>query len=528
MYNFVVVSKKTIRMKTLSQQEIDILERQGCRANDWNSVSFDENTDLNAFRDVRFSGRICIGAGVRIENSRLEQTGQSSFGVGTRVSVLNEAGGMEVALHGRLSAQEAWIEAMYSRRKGLVEILHGAVDRMAESFRGEPMRVGAGTEIVDCGLLRDVNTGEYARMEGAALVEDCTICSSQAAPVVVGRSVQMRHCIVQRGASVESGALLERVYVGESCVLGHGYSASDSVFFANSQGENGEACAVFGGPYTVTHHKATLLIGGMFSFFNAGSATNQSNHMYKSGPVHWGILERGAKTASGSHILWPARIGSFSMVMGKLDSHPDLSSLPFSYVINKNGETRVSPGANLATLGTRRDVEKWPKRDKRPDDGERIDLIHFAWLNPITAEEMRKGVELLERFHSVNPKSDTIYEGCILSAHAVKRGIHLYRLGLSLYETMWPGAVQEGDGQRSWVDMAGMLVPADELERVLSDVETTGDAYKLYPALQSLYAKYYVAPTSVGTEGEAQQEWSRLVEIDSEKEAAMTAFHDRK
>ena len=69
------------------------------------------------------------------------------------------------------------------------------------------------------------------------------------------------------------------------------YSAEHSVFFANSQGFNGEACSIFAGPYTVTHHKSTLLIAGMFSFMNAGSGSNQSNHMYNTSKSYWVQVE---------------------------------------------------------------------------------------------------------------------------------------------------------------------------------------------------------------------------------------------
>ena len=499
------------------------MERQGCRAKDWSTISFEEGTDLTAFWDVRFSGHIEILRDVRIENSRVEQTGKSGYGVGTRVSVLNEAGGMDIILHDKLSAQEAWIEAIYCGREKLINTLHGAALKEAEALKGQAMTIARGASIVDCGLVRDVRIGEGACIEGAAVVEDATICSTADCPAKVGRGVHASHFIMQRGARIESSAMVERVYVGEASVLGHGYSASDSVFFANCQGENGEACAVFAGPYTVTHHKSTLLIGGMFSFFNAGSGTNQSNHMYKSGPVHWGILERGSKTASGSHILWPARIGAFSMVMGKLDSHPDLTALPFSYIISKDGTTRVSPGANLGTLGTKRDVEKWPKRDKRPNDDKRLDLIHFDWLNPVTAAEMRRALALLETFHQVNPKSDTIYEGCVLSAHAVKRGIHLYRLGLSLCEAIWPTA--EGE---EWVDMAGLLAPKAEVERTLADIEEKGQAEMLRPALERLYAAH-ATPSLTALQGnEAMEELERLIDIDREKETVMLSFHNNK
>ena len=36
--------------------------------------------------------------------------------------------------------------------------------------------------------------------------------------------------------------------------------------------------------------------------------------MYKLGPIHQGAMERGAKTTSDSYILWPARVGAFSLV----------------------------------------------------------------------------------------------------------------------------------------------------------------------------------------------------------------------
>ena len=102
----------------------------------------------------------------------------------------------------------------------------------------------------------------------------------------------------------------------------------------------------------MTHHKSTLLIAGMFSFMNAGSGSNQSNHMYKLGPIHQGTMERGAKTTSDSYILWPARVGAFSLVMGRHVNHADTSNLPFSYLIEQRNTTYLVPGVNLRSVGT--------------------------------------------------------------------------------------------------------------------------------------------------------------------------------
>ena len=80
--------------------------------------------------------------------------------------------------------------------------------------------------------------------------------------------------------------------------------------------------------------------------------------MYKLGPVHQGIIERGSKTGSDSYILWPGKIGAFTMVLGRHYGNPDTSEHPFSYLIDDNGKSVLMPAQNLFSVGTTRDVEK--------------------------------------------------------------------------------------------------------------------------------------------------------------------------
>ena len=102
----------------------------------------------------------------------------------------------------------------------------------------------------------------------------------------------------------------------------------------------------------------------MFSFMNAGSGSNQSNHMYRLGPNHQGVLERGSKTTSDSYILWPAKIGAFTLVKGRHSSNPDTSKLPFSYLIEKENIPLIMPAANIKSFGTTKDSEKSWKGEK--------------------------------------------------------------------------------------------------------------------------------------------------------------------
>ena len=162
-------------------------------------------------------------------------------------------------------------------------------------------------------------------------------------------------------------------------------------------------CSAFAGPYTVTHHKSTLLIGGLFSFYNAGSGTNQSNHRYKLGPTHEGKLERGCKTGSFAYMMWPCRVGPFSVVLGKHTRSFDTADLPFSHLeADSSGRCELIPGHYIATVGTLRDGAKWPKRDRRSGP-ELRDVLCFDVFNPLTVGRMVAGAALWPDFR--NPQN---------------------------------------------------------------------------------------------------------------------------
>ncbi len=236
----------------------------------------------------------------------------------------------------------------------------------------------------------------------------------------------MEHFIVCSGSIVTESTLIDKCFIGQGCVLGKHYSAENSLFFANCAGYHGEACSIFAGPYTVTHHKSTLLIAGIFSFMNAGSGSNQSNHMYKLGPIHQGIMERGSKTTSDSYLLWPARIGPFTLVMGRHYKNMDTSSLPFSYLIESNDESILVPGINLRSVGTIRDAQKWPKRDRRKDPV-KIDQVNFNLLSPYTIRKMFEGRDLLRKIKSVagEVSGSYTYNNMMIKGPSLERGIEL-------------------------------------------------------------------------------------------------------
>ena len=433
-----------------------------------------------------------IGNHVFIENVDIILVdGKSRFGNGVEVAVLNETGGREVMIHDRLSAHQAYIMALYRHRPVLIERMRTIIEKYADENASEMGTIGDYVTIVDSGYIKNVKIGDYCKIEGAGRLKNGSLNSNEEAPVHVGYGVICDDFIISSGSHVEDGTMLTRCFIGQACHLGHNYSASDSLFFSNCQEENGEACAIFAGPFTVTHHKSTLLIAGMFSFMNAGSGSNQSNHMYKLGPIHQGAMERGAKTTSDSYILWPAKVGAFSLVMGRHVNHSDTSNLPFSYLIEQQNNTYLIPGVNLKSVGTIRDAQKWPRRDKRKDPF-KLDQINYNLLSPYTIQKMMKGCKILKDLRKVSGETSEMYsyQSTKIKNSSLNNGIGYYEtaihkfLGNSIIKRLEETKFQSNEeirarlvpdteiGLGEWVDISGLIAPKSEVEKLMTDIES--------------------------------------------------------
>ena len=546
--------------RKLTSEEMNLLKAQMCTATDWDAIEVAEDFSPEYVLHTRFSGNIRIGSfnkefelagGIRkhsglyhttlhnvtvgddccienvknyianyeighdtfIENVDIILTDcVSTFGNGVEVAVLNETGGREVMIFDRLTAQTAYVMALYRHRPEMISGLREIIGRYVDSVSSSVGKIGSNVTIVDSGYIKNVKIGDSCKIEGASRLKNGSINSNDHAPVQIGVGVVGDDFIISSGSSVKDGVTFSRCFIGQACKLGHNYSASDSLFFSNCQGENGEACAIFAGPYTVTHHKSTLLIAGMFSFMNAGSGSNQSNHMYKLGPIHQGIMERGAKTASDSYILWPAKVGAFSLVMGRHVSHQDTSNLPFSYLIEQQNTSFIMPGANLKSVGTIRDARKWPGRDARQDP-DKLDQINFNLLSPYTIHKMLNGVQILkelQRVSGMNSDAYTYQSGKIKKS-SLKNGLKYYGMAIDkflgnslitrimnskfstieeLRREFVPKSVY---GEGDWVDLSGLIAPKEAVTALLDDIQSgvLEDIHSVNERFAQMHELYY-------------------------------------
>ncbi|MDR0907478.1 MAG: DUF4954 family protein [Rikenellaceae bacterium] len=525
--------------RKINNAEIELLRASGCEATDWEQVFVPADFAPEHVSHTRFSGRVelgsftkefalaggvsrhsgihratihncsigddvlidgvhgyianyVIGSGCRIENvGQIVCEGRSAFGNNVQVAVLNETSGREVPLYDRLSASLAHVIAMYRHRPVLIERLRAMISGYAESVASEMGEIGERATILNTNTIRNVRIGAGATIENCTRLQNGSINSNSKAPVRVGDGVIAEDFIISSGAVVSDGAVLVRCFVGQACHVSLGFTAHDSLLFSNCVFENGEACAVFAGPFTVSVHKSSLLIAGMFSFMNAGSGTNQSNHLYKLGAIHSGVLERGTKTASNSYIVWPARVGAFSLVMGSHRHHSDTSAMPFSYLVESGGESYLVPGVNLRSVGTKRDAQKWPKRDKRRDP-DRLDAINYNLLTPYSVYKMTKALGILRELKPISDSTPAVYhyQNTIIKGSSLRNALRLYDMAIrgfmvgslvkrlsgvdfgSIDEVRQRLQPTEKRGRGEWSDLSGLLLPQKELDRLIDAIES--------------------------------------------------------
>jgi len=214
-----------------------------------------------------------------------------------------------------------------------------------------------------------------------------------------------------------------------------------------------------------------LLIAGIFSFFNAGSGTNQSNHLFKSGAVHQAVHQRGTKFGSSAYVMSPAIEGPYTVVLGRHTRHHDTQDMPYSYLIEDDGNTILMPALALKSYGTVRDIEKWKMRDKRTL---KRDNICFDEFNPFITGKMLRGVDTLTRLRENDPEAKSYsYNRTTIRASMLSRAIKMYNsaIAASLGAMLSAGdhRAAKTDGSE-WIDLAGQYLPLGEVEAIMRGI----------------------------------------------------------
>lgn len=504
-------------MRQLTQKEIAAMVVYGCSAENWKNIEVNENFSPDFVSNVHFSGKNSIGkfekifqlsggvakhsgifnchlhnvdvgndvyingihnfiANYNIDNEAFIENcdaifveGKSAFGNGIRLAVVNESGGRAIPIFETLSAHLAYLLAFYRNRTRFIAQTEQLIADFTKEQSSDKGKIGKNAKIVNCGKIINVKIKQNVDLQSIAKLENGTVGEN----CFVGQNVQASDFIFCADAKIGGAANLERCFVGEATQIDKGFSATDSAFFANCQMFNGEAVSVFAAPFTVSHHKSTLLIAGYFAFLNAGSAANQSNHLYKLGAVHQGVIERGTKLGSNSYIVYPAHIGAFTSVLGAHKTHPDIADFPFSYLVENQNESWLVPAAALRSVSVLRDAQKWQKRDLRTAQ-QKLDLINFELFTPYTVGKILCAIEILTKLLNENKNTEIIdFKNVKIKKSSAEKALEIYQNAVYFFIEDKISKLKEIEKPKmeEWIDVAGLIAPKSEIENLISKTE---------------------------------------------------------
>jgi len=242
-------------MSKLKQEQIDILEKNGCTSDSWNKIEVKDNIDLNKIRNVNFLNNVSLGiysekillpenveintgiynttlnnvviddncyisnvelisntniqSNVIIQNSGIIAcTKETTFGNGHEIEVLNEGGGRELPITTVTNSQIGYLNVLYRDKNKLINNLNKIAQKYADSVKSNILKIGNNVIIDNTDKIINVNINEYAKILGVKLLEEGTIDSSEKAKTVVTNGVIADNFIFQKGCSVKDGAMI--------------------------------------------------------------------------------------------------------------------------------------------------------------------------------------------------------------------------------------------------------------------------------------------------------------------------------
>ena len=523
---------KTSSFRELTRQEVEQLERQGNRAENWSMVLVGDGFDANYVYNNVFMGQVCLGAlghdylhdgdlhlpegiynsmmanamvgdhcavhNVRMLSGYRVGDGCLLFNIDEMTAAhpdmrneypwlepMNENGGRKILPFSGMTIGDAYLWAKYRDHGEMVDRLEEITRQRLATREGGYGRVGS-----HC-VIKNTHT-----------IHNVAILSDEETPTRIEDCIVLADGVVGYGCTCEYGCIAKRFVLGEHVHLEFGVRLNDTVVGDNSTIARCEVGNNIIFPAHEQHHNNSFLIASLVMGQSnlAAGCTVGSNHNGRTADNEI-VAGRGFWPGLCTSLKHSSSFASYCL-LAKGAYPAELSvTLPFALVNNNPGKNRleVMPAYwwmyNMYALN--RNITKFAKRDKRKKKAQHIVFTPFA---PDTAEEIINGRQLLKywteqaylqtKAQSPNDKTEPI-EVVAYGMEKGKRkvtvlkaaqGYKAYEEMLIYYamntltddgkETALPDA-QLGDGERvrEWVNLGGQLVPQADLDQLISQIE---------------------------------------------------------
>lgn len=370
------------RGRALTAQEIETLERNGNRCEDWTLVTVDTLFTPARIFGSTFSGKIFLPAfygtllmpgdvssptGIYsctvhdsiVENSLLHHVnlmsniwvsqgavvqnvgsivanGKAHYQIVSKISVGNEMGGRSVSVFPDITPDLVKAQ-LFSKVDAETEEAFAA---QLDAWRSEVVLpygiVGKNAIVANTNIVRNSWIGDHVRIDGAAKIRNSVVLGSLEEPTFIYDGVILENGFVQEGAKLHSTALvkdsvlMKRVKVGNKAIVG------SSIVCPCAHIDEAEVSHSFVGPLTQMHHHS-LLIAALWpaGHGNVGYGANVgSNHTGRM-PDQEIMPGLGMFFGLGANVKFPANFSEapYSVMATGVTASPQRLRFPFSLIL---------------------------------------------------------------------------------------------------------------------------------------------------------------------------------------------------
>lgn len=348
-------------------------------------------------RDASVVANYHIGDGaVVFQVGELSSTDSPAFGNGHAITVGKETGGREIASYAEMTIPVA--EAVLKNR-GDAELMRRYTEFIDAYVAACAIRFGAvdsGAVLTHTQAVRDSYIGSCVRIDGAVLIENCTVLGGPGEGTFIGQGVIAKNSCIQWGCEVTSMAIVDNSILTEhSHVERHG-KATNSILGPNSGIAEGEATSSLIGPFVGFHHQS-MLIAALWpeGKGNIGYGANIGSNHTSRAPDQEIWCGEGVFFGLGTNIKFPANYvnAPYSIIATAVITAPQRIDFPFSLIARPERSmpgipethNEIMPGWVLAhnLYAILRNEGKYKKRNKA-----RRTLFDFRVFRPETVAKM--------------------------------------------------------------------------------------------------------------------------------------------
>ena len=379
--NFKGIRAGTAKYRHLTEDEIQILEKNGNRSESWDKVMVEPDFDANRIIRSSFMGevylpkffgtlllpgdvsfptgiydslvhncfienalvhKVAMLSNILVRSSAVVQnvgsiisSGKISYMIGNYMHVGNEMGGRKVAVFPEITME--LVEAQLFHKPD--PEVTAAFEEQLKTYREETAFpfgvVGKGAVICNTNIIRNSWIGAHARIEGAEKIRNSVVLSSLEEPSHVYDSVILENSNVQKSVTIHTGAEVQGSVLMNRTTVACKAIVKSSIIAPCCHIEEGEVNSSYMGPMTQMHHHS-LLIAALWpdGCGNLGYGANVgSNHTGRM-PDQEVMPGQGMFFGLGVNIKFPAnyRESPFTLIATGLTTLPQRVKFPFSLI----------------------------------------------------------------------------------------------------------------------------------------------------------------------------------------------------